>query len=243
MVLIYDERVKGWISFHSYTPDFTASMNNKFFTAKNGELYIHDSQNVDMNNFYGEQYTSKISLMVNQEPSVIKQALALSLEGNESWDAIIQAYVSSMDNPITSTIDAVEFIKKEGIWYAYTRRNESETHFDSKSTYGVGRVISTTPTNISFNGGNSSLTVGDKIVKGSNLQVIGTITGYNPQTNILTMSATTGLVVNDFILGMKDPRVEGGGLRGYTFRVDLENDSTEKVELFSVNTEVIRSYS
>jgi hypothetical protein len=71
--------------------------------------------------------------------------------------------------------------------------------------------------------------------------VIGEIQSMTPTT--LTLDTVVGLVNNDFIVGMKDARTEGGGLRGYTFRVDLTSERKEKLELFAVNTEIIRSYS
>ena len=56
------------------------------------------------------------------------------------------------------------------------------------------------------------------------------------------MTTTSGLSIGDFIIGLKDSRIEGGNLRGYAMRIDLENDSTDKVELFSVNSDVMKSY-
>lgn len=240
-VITHDEKVDGWVSFHSYTPDMMVGMNNRFFSFKGGNLYVHHSEEVPRNNFYGVQYPTQISTMVNARPSEIKEMKQLSIEGSAAWDVLIESYVSSLENPISSSVDAVEFVKKEGVWMTYTRRNEDATHYDSKSTYGIGRVTDVTGLAITINGGNSSLAVGDVIVKGSDLSIIGiiqTITG-----NVLTLDSVGTLAVTDFIVGMKDPRVEGGGLRGYTFRLDLESDVTTKLELFAVNAEVIRSYS
>ncbi len=239
--LTFDEKVKGWTSFHSFLPDFMVGMNNKFFTFKNGELYEHHSNNVDRNNYYGVSYPSKISLMVNDNPSDIKELQALSLEGNQSWETLIRAYVSNSDDFMESSITSVEFIKKEGIWFAYARRNESANHYDSKSTYGLGRVSNITPTTFQLSGGSTSLCVGDKIIRGSDLNDFGIISDITG--DIITVPSTTGLLDGDFVIGMKDPRIEGGNLRGYTLRVDLENDSTSKVELFAVNAEVMKSFS
>lgn len=241
VTLTFDEQVKGWTSFHSFFPDFMLGMNNKFFSFKGGELYQHHSDNVPRNNFYGEQFTSKISVMVNDEPSTIKELKALGLEGNQSWSALIKAYVSNSDDYIESSIDSVEFIKKEGKWYAYARRNESDASFDSKATYGLGTISGLTATTFSLNGGSVSLCEGDVIVKGSNLAIIGIIQSING--SVVTLDSTTGLVNGDYVVGMKDARIEGGNLRGYTIRVDLTNDSTAKAELFAVNAEVIKSFS
>tara|TARA_R110000796_G_scaffold59371_4_gene136834 strand:- start:4477 stop:5220 length:744 start_codon:yes stop_codon:yes gene_type:complete len=239
--LTFDEKVKGWTSFHSFFPEYMVGMNNKFFTFNNGELYEHHSDNVSRNNYYGIQYSSTIDVMVNDSPSEIKELQAVSLEGNASWEALIQAYISNSDDAMSSSITAAEFVKKEGIWYAYARRNESDVAFDSKATYGLGTISGLTATTFELNGGSTSLCIGDTIVRGSNLNQIGVITAISGST--ITLDTTAGLVNADFVVGMKDSRIEGGNLRGYTMRVGLSSSAVGKVELFAVNLEVMKSFS
>ena len=239
--LTFDEKAKGWTSFHSYFPEDMLGMNNKFFSFKDGELYQHHSDSVDRNTYYGEFSPSKIGVMVNDHPSEIKELQAISLEGNDTWETLIKAYISNSDDYMESSIHTVEFVKKEGIWFAYARRNESDVAFDSKATYGIGIVDAVVGLDVTFNGGSISLTVGDQIIRGSDLLVIGTVTAI--VGNTITLDAVGDLAVGEYILGAKDSRIEGGNLRGYTLRMDLTNDSTEKVELFAVNAEVMKSYS
>jgi hypothetical protein len=241
--ITFDDKVKGWTSFHSFYPDFMVSMNGNLFSFKNGDLYEHDSDEVPRNTFYGTQYPSKVSLMVNDAPSTIKELQAISLEGNYSWDSLITAYISNVDDAILSTIKEVEFVKKEGIWFAYARRNEDDNSYDSKSAYGIGVVTSVVGNTVVVNGWSDTLTFGDSIIKGSNLATIGSIQSVT-RTNVTTLvlSSTVGLSGGDFIIGKKDSRTEGGKLRGYTIRIDLEIEKDNKVELFSVNSEVIKSF-
>lgn len=245
--LTYDELVKGWTSFHSFIPDFMVGMNNKFFTFSNGELFQHHSDNVPRNTYYGVQSPSRVAIMVNDNPSEIKELQAVSLEGNNTWEALIKAFVSNSDDFIESSITRAEFVKKEGIWYAYARRNESPNHFDSKSTYGIGTIFNVEPIGnlISVTGNNTSLCVGDSIVRGSDLLTIGVIQAITPITNgvVIELNGVGTLANGDFVLGMKDPRIEGGNLRGYTLRMDLENTEDDKVELFAVNAEVMKSFT
>jgi len=239
--LTFDEKAKGWTSFHSYFPEDMLGMNNKFFSFKDGELYQHHSDSVDRNTYYGKFSPSKIGVMVNDHPSEIKELQAISLEGNDTWETLIKAYISNSDDYMESSIHTVEFVKKEGIWFAYARRNESDVAFDSKATYGIGIVDAVVGLDVTFNGGSISLTVGDQIIRGSDLLVIGKVTAI--VGNTITLDAVGDLAVGEYILGAKDSRIEGGNLRGYTLRMDLTNSSTEKVELFAVNAEVMKSYS
>ena len=239
----FSETVKGWTSFYSFVPELMLGMNNNFFSFKNGELYIHHSGKVKRNTFYGVQYPSKISVMFNDSPSIIKEILTVSLEGNYSWDSLITAFVSSIDDNLKSSIKSIEFVQKEGIWYGYARRNEDSKQLDSKSSYGVGKVLNTGLNTITVLGYNDIMVEGDVLVKGSDLSIIGTIQKIEKNGNetTLTMSSTTGVLKDDFVVGMKNPRVEGGNLRGYTMRFDMEIMKDDKVELFAVNNEVIKS--
>jgi hypothetical protein len=45
------------------------------------------------------------------------------------------------------------------------------------------------------------------------------------------------------MFGKKNPRVEGGNLRGYTMRMDLTVTSDDMVELFATNAEVMKSFT
>lgn len=239
--LTFDEMVKGWTSFHSFSPEYMVGMNNKFFSFKNGELYEHHSNEVGRNTYYGVKSPSKISIMVNDHPSEIKEVQAISLEGNTTWEALIRAYISNSDDYLESSVKDVEFVKKEGIWYAYARRSEDATTYDSKATYGIGRVYSNVGTELKILGGNISLCVGDRIIRGSDLMDMGVVEEI--VGNTLTMSDANDLLAGDFILGMKDTRIEGGNLRGYTLRMDLTNNEDKAVELFAVNAEVMKSFS
>ncbi len=241
----FDEKVKGWTSFHSFIPDNMLGMNNRFFSFVGGNIYEHHSDEVDRNTYYGLSYPSKISAIFNDSPSEIKELQAISLEGNYSWEALITAYVSNVDDFTQSSIQAAEFVKKEGIWYAYARRNEDITHTNSRSTYGIGRISQINLDGIIVNGFSCSLVEGDELVNGNDLSIIGTITSLENRENglFIGLDDTSNALFGSFIIGRKNPRIEGGNLRGYATRIDLEIENPTKVELFAVNSEVMKSYS
>jgi len=245
--LAFTEDVKGWTSFFTFIPDYMIGMNNKLFSFKEGQLYKHYSDEVDYNTFYGaeEPAASKVSLYMNEEPSTIKELQAISLEGSDSWNALITAYKSNVGDDIQSSIASTEFIKKEGIWYAYARRNEDTSHLDSKSTYGIGVITEVGVDYIKVNGGSVSLTSNDTILK-DDLTSVGTVTSRSTQGGVTTINLSGGLgtaTVGDFVFGMKDARVEGGNLRGYTMKIDLDVTSGDRLELFAVNSDIMKSYS
>lgn len=177
--------------------------------------------------------------MVNDSPSDIKLLKAISLEGSKPWNISIKGYISDKKDYSLSTIKDVEFKKKEGIWFAHSRRNERGEQRDSKATYGIGVVTAINGRTLTINGGNILTSVGDTLLDLS-LTNVGTIGSIGDGTIGLS-HPPVGISVGDYLMGVKNPRVSGGGMRGYTLRMDLDTNVDEKVELFSVNSEVVKS--
>jgi hypothetical protein len=232
--LSFNEASNSWTSFHSFVPEDSINIKGQFYTFKNGDLYIHNSKNVNRSTFYGISYPSKLSIVVNAEPSGVKIFQNIQLEGNNPWGVVIRAYKSDSEDFSQSTILDTEFKEQEGMWYSYIRRNELSSDTSSKATYGLGKVSDITALDVTVGGGNSSLSVGDDLYKGSTETLIGTITAVNG--NVLSLTSVAGLLLSDFVYGVKDSRIEGAEIRGYVARIDLEKSLDTKLELFSVDT-------
>lgn len=242
--LTYDSKNKGWTSFHSYLPDSMLELNNRFYTIKDGQLYLHNDETVPRNTYYGVAYPSRMSLLVNAEPSTIKELHAISFEGSEPWDVDLRSYITTVGDFKRTNLIVSNFQEKEGLWHAYVRRNE-ETNYESKAAYGIGVVTAISGNEVTINGGSKLLTTNDRIFT-SALTNIGAITSISVvgNTTTLTLDAVAGLNVGDFVMGIKNNRIEGGNLRGYTLRYDMTNNTTDKaVELYAVNSEVKKSYT
>ena len=82
--LTFDETSKGWPSFYSYKPDFGFSMNKEYYTLNNNDVWKHYS-NTSYNNFYGVPYSSTIKFLANDNPSLVKNFLAINYEGDSNW--------------------------------------------------------------------------------------------------------------------------------------------------------------
>ena len=106
----YELDVQGWPSRYSFIPESGLSLNNKFYTWKNGQLYMHNSNTSDRNNFYGTQYNSEVELVFNDDPSSVKEFLTINYEGTNDWN-IVKIDTESEDAVINSTWP---FVTKEG---------------------------------------------------------------------------------------------------------------------------------
>ena len=232
---------KGWTSFHSYLPDWMIGMNSNFYTFSGGNMWKHYNNNT-RNNYYGVQYTSKITPVFNDEPTANKMFKTISLESNAAWKTTVTTDQSS------GFMEASYYQLKEGDYYAYIRRVAGNTDLDLMSAQGIGDILTVTGASpgaitLTFNFDIGSIvSIGDQLYRdNSGIELIGTITGLT--TNSITMNTTSVTpVIGDYVLYIKDAQVESYGARGYFMETVLENDSTNEVELFAVFSEVFKSF-
>jgi hypothetical protein len=97
--LSYDEGAKGWISRYSYKPDQSFSLKNQHYTFTGSKLYIHNSSNVNYNNFYGVQNPSEVEFVLNANPSSEKVFNTINYEGTNGWQ--VDRFVSDETGPNT----------------------------------------------------------------------------------------------------------------------------------------------
>jgi len=241
--LSYSPAVEGWPSFYSFIPEQMIGMNSYFYSFDGGNLYRHNTNEI-RNNFYGVQYTSKITAVVNDAPSEVKVFKTISLESNSPWDATITSDLSS------GYIDSTWFSLKDGDYFAHIRRTADDNNLNLRSTQGIGQSSSVdagTITAIEIGFGfniDSILSIGDKAyqVQGGGPAFIGTVTGISGST--ITIDGTSGAItptVGGYILYIKNNIAESYGASGYYMQYELENTSNTFVELFAVGTELFKS--
>ena len=148
----FDDAVNGWTSRKSWVSDFGVSLNNNFYTYKDGNLWLHESSSVPRNNFYGEQYVSSLQCTMNESPSIIKRFKTIAYEGTNDWKARL-----TTDQNKSSTMS---FIDKENKYFSYIKgeaKNTITLNTKNFSVQGLGRSVSvdlnsstsTTPTLLS----------------------------------------------------------------------------------------------
>ena len=81
--LSFSERSKGWVSFKSWNHENGISLNNSYYTFKNGMMYQHHI-NETHNNFYGNQFESSIDVLLNKAPGSVKSYSTFNYEGSQA---------------------------------------------------------------------------------------------------------------------------------------------------------------
>lgn len=260
--ILYSPDNQGWTTFMSFIPNYMIGMNNYFYSFKGGNLYRH-SVNEVRNNFYNEQYTSTIRTVFNDAPTEAKLFRTLSINGDEGWAATVETDIQ--DN---AYIEQDWFTKKEGSWFSYLRSEQSvpalSGEYPLRSVTGIGRSLTvdgSTPSATLINFSiNPLISIGNILSIGDMLyyalppydtpllagQVTNIQQDYRNNLNRITVncSITGGSVPSidtAFIMFIKNQIAESLGILGNYAIVDLENDSTSKVEIFTLNSEVQKS--
>jgi len=81
----FDEGNNIFSSFYSYLPENMCSNSGGIVTFKNGNLWTHNSNNTQ-NNFYGNQYTSDIWMVLNENPMNVKIFTAIEEDSKDVWE-------------------------------------------------------------------------------------------------------------------------------------------------------------
>jgi hypothetical protein len=127
--LSFDESNNGWTSFKSFIKESGLSLNNKYYTFKNGIIYRHHSDEVLRNNFYNKQYESSITTLINMQPETVKSFNRISYEGSQAevikdlsdsnYRNIVPLSGWSVEDIKTDqqSGEVNEFIEKEGKWF------------------------------------------------------------------------------------------------------------------------------
>lgn len=244
--LTYSPKNDGWTSFWSFIPEWIQGMNSRLYTFDGGNLHVHGT-NTTRNNFYGSQYTTKISGVFNDDLYNIKHFKTLSLESKQGWDSTLN---TDLDEGF---IDADWYSKREGEMYAFIRRASADLSLDQRNTLGVGAIksvalVAGTVYNyvVDFLYG-SSIHEGDTLytLVGStltNVGVVETVTKSATQTTFRVDTAGASVASPaEYLMCIKDSVAESYGHKGYYMAYELENDSTTEVELFSIGSEVFKS--
>tara|TARA_R100000951_G_scaffold28113_1_gene24132 strand:+ start:12718 stop:17163 length:4446 start_codon:yes stop_codon:yes gene_type:complete len=264
-VLSFKENVDGWATRLTYKPEFGISLNNEYYTFKNGQLYIHNNA-TNRSNFYGTQYDTSVTMLFNDEPSRIKNFKTLSYEGDTGWTAAVDT--DQQDGEVAT------WKNKEGIYYNYIRGLDStwdqsnQTGTLDTSEFNVQGIDecsyaalngAQTEWTIRFTNNINSLLQGwrdpsdsdqiygdDKVyfVDASDddkVYLIGKCIYVSDIEIHVTKDTQRVPVAGDYIFFAKNSQVNTSGIIGYYASVKMTKTGGTNKELFAVNSEIFIS--
>lgn len=264
--LSYSEAVAGWVSFYSYYPDWMIGMNQYFYTFKGGNLYRHNV-GTSRNTFYQPWWTAmgdtaaaftpaSITSVFNTSPLENKLFKTINLEGDSVWDAVLET-----DLQYSGFISYKWFEKKEASYFAFIRNNEVG-ELAIRSTNGIGRsyAVNMAGDTIDFSISplidiGTIISVGDYLYFSlppySTIDLAGSVTqinrnypmGVNQLVIDTTIPNTVPIPTQDaYYMYIKNSVAESHGVLGHYCVFKIDNYSTDKIELFAVESEVMKSF-
>jgi len=81
----FNERVRGWVSFKSFYPEYGISVAGDYYTILEGKIWKHDDNEL-RNTFYGEENFTPTSLkvIIGDSPGSVKSFSTINYEGSQS---------------------------------------------------------------------------------------------------------------------------------------------------------------
>ena len=265
--LTYDDGVKGFPSFYTFFPDWMIGMNNYFYTFKEGNLYRHNT-NERRNNYYGIDYASIMTSVFNEEPLSNKIFKTLALESDDSWTANVFTDEQS-GNFIQS--NEFELKEGEYFGYLRASNSEpaSVAQYPLRSANGIGNNVFANlsdPSQVIINFSvdplvsiGTIISVGDlvytkvgglvtligrvvnkveDIVNGENFLIVDTTITDSSGNPLGNLPPTTPV----YYFFIKNGTAESHGILGHYAVFTLTNNNTGAVELFAVESDVMKSF-
>ena len=109
----FKEDLNGWNTRKSYIPETGLSLNNTFYTFKNGNLWSHNNE--VRNNFYGVQYSSKVKFIFNEEPGLVKSFKTINYEGSQA-----RIFKETGVGAITTFVGGTGYVSDTGVATTYS---------------------------------------------------------------------------------------------------------------------------
>ena len=175
----FDENAQGWISFYSYKPSQSFSIRNQHYTTFEDSLYLHNSINVDYNNFYGISTPSSVQFTFNPEVSNSKVFNTISYEGSNGWQ--IDSYVSDETGPGTFSSNSAFYTDTTNSVLSF---NEGEYVIVDTNALTIAASATTT---VSLSAITGSIPTGAAI-SGQGVTAGTTVGSFNSSTGVLTAS-------------------------------------------------------
>ena len=201
---------------------------------------------------------SKVTSVFNNAVLENKIFKTINIEGDAPWGVTLET-----DLQYSGFIDSSWFEKKEASYYAFVRNN-SNGQFSLRSLNGIGNsltVIGNGTNNAQVNFSINPLvsignivSVGDYVYFGHpNPQLAGPVIAINidypsginrivVNNNMLTPLTTPIPGDVNYFLFVKNSVAESHGVLGHYCTFTLENESNQKIELFSVQSNVMKSF-
>jgi hypothetical protein len=251
-IVIHDEKAGGWTRLITDIElEGMESYNGIVYTFDGDKVYSHMTGS-SFGSIHGEQKTFKLQYIENQESGYPKVHNSIELEANKPLD------INISDKSIDVSIDDTDFENREGEYFAYVPMGGgsslSDDDLESSIIKPLGEVDSNTTTVLSLKNSpprdirSSALHASGDVVyvydsTGDSYSRVGEIASVSGNDLTMTFDATptVDFYEDKFVFAVENSYINGRNVRGNTVTVEITDSGTEKVEIESVNINVMVS--
>jgi len=122
--------IQIWITkYGARMIDWVQAMGLNFISFMGGDLWIHNDEDQDRCNLFGEKRDCIVGVVTNENPTEIKLLDSIGVHSNSTWEITSITLPATINYPdgMESKLPANLFKKREGVWKARFLRNMKST--------------------------------------------------------------------------------------------------------------------
>jgi len=238
---------EGFPSFYSYFPEMAIGMNNYLYTFKDGQIYKHGFGN----QYYGATLQAQFITHFNDAPADIKMFKTLSINGKYAEGKVSTNIKTELsEKTYTGHISTSDFERKEGIDYFNIVSDTAQEPY-AYSVNGIGTLLSISGNKLTILSGDRAYVPALGVdsmayMSGGVITEVGSIVAYNDLGSshdyYLGSAPSPVPPIGSQMLVKRSSIAESYGLRGASMEAFVTMDAGETFEIFSVSTDVFKSF-
>lgn len=130
-VIVWAEKNNKWSDFRTSNPDVAFSLFAKLYSGKYGDMYVHDPNSGDRNNFYGTQYKTIVKFVANKQAGETKTFESIQYKSNT-------LLITTTDGITTSLGQVSDLIEEDFLQYALEDGVDSVEVYSAEGNYQAG---------------------------------------------------------------------------------------------------------
>ena len=243
---------KFWQGQYTFFPSCYAAINDSFIICDyvnnsanvSEDFIIHSFSSQNSNLFPGisTRAESKLTVVSNSNPSMVKQYNSLSIESDSAW-------TTTLESSTGQTTGNLVFSEKEDAFYADISGDTSSNSL--KHLIGLGEVSSVSGSVITLSSSlkGVSIPTGYSVFINSGtssvVNINRTVVSFDRATRELTLSADVSSIVNssNLIFISANQQLTGDNIRGHFCKVKCSKTptGTNREELYAINMNFVPS--
>ena len=132
--------IQVWLTrYGKRMTDVCQAMSLNFISFMGGDLWIHNDDNTDRCNLFGEKRDCIVGVVTNEQPMTIKLLDSVDIHSNDRWEITSITIPATLNHPngMESKLPLDHFKKRNGVWQGHFLRNFKSTSSTASVLDGI----------------------------------------------------------------------------------------------------------